>query len=133
MNKQAKIFILVGVLILGGVGYFLFQNSQNTPNKVINIQNNQPTQVEEVVASFEYKKASSTEPKVVTVQEGQKVTIKVVSDVADKAHLHGYDMSADVEAGTEASIVFVATKTGRFELELEKLEKKIGVIEIYPR
>jgi ABC-type glycerol-3-phosphate transport system substrate-binding protein len=50
---------------------------------------------------------------------GDTVTIRVTSDVADHVHLHGYDVLADVAAGTTAELTFDATIPGVFEVELE--------------
>lgn len=54
-----------------------------------------------------------------TIHKGAAVLIRVKSDVADEIHLHGYDLSAPVDAGGTATIEFLADITGRFELELE--------------
>ena len=54
-----------------------------------------------------------------TVKVGESVVIKVQSDVADEVHLHGYDKSADVDAGGNATIEFTANIPGQFEVELE--------------
>ncbi len=54
-----------------------------------------------------------------TVHKGDEVVLVVTSDVADEIHLHGYDMSRDVEAGGTVRLPFTATIPGRFEVELE--------------
>ncbi|WP_143737561.1 hypothetical protein [Microbispora sp. GKU 823] len=53
----------------------------------------------------------------IEVTKGQTVRITVTSDVADEAHLHGYDKEASLQPGTPASIEFVADETGLFEME----------------
>ena len=55
----------------------------------------------------------------VAVDTGEQVRIEVTSDVADEVHLHGYDLTADVAAGTPAVIEFIADIPGIFEVELE--------------
>ncbi len=50
---------------------------------------------------------------------GDQVTIRVRSDVADEAHLHGYDIHADVGPDVVGEISFEATVPGIFEIELE--------------
>ena len=60
----------------------------------------------------------------------EKATITVRSDVADEVHLHGYDQSVDVEAGGSASIDFVATIPGVFEMELEGRHLKLLELEV---
>jgi PBP1b-binding outer membrane lipoprotein LpoB len=54
----------------------------------------------------------------VPVAVGEQVTLVITSDVADEAHLHGYDLTADLASGTPAEIAFVATIPGVFEVEL---------------
>lgn len=67
------------------------------------------------------------------VEEGKTVVLTIRADGTDSAHLHGYDITVPVGSNVEARVEFVATKTGRFELELHDKERVIGVIEVYPR
>jgi len=43
--------------------------------------------------------------------KGDQIRIKVVSDVADEVHLHGYDIGKDVKAG--GSVTFVPSRESR--------------------
>ena len=61
-----------------------------------------------------------------SVGKGDRVVLAVTSDVADEVHLHGYDISRDVEAGRTVRIAFRATLPGRFEVELEGRGIQIG-------
>ncbi|TFV52786.1 hypothetical protein [Blastococcus sp. TF02A-35] len=54
----------------------------------------------------------------VPVPLGDRVTVTITSDAADEAHLHGYDVLADLAPGAPAELVFDATIPGVFELEL---------------
>jgi hypothetical protein len=54
----------------------------------------------------------------VAIPLGHPVTVTITSDVPDEAHLHGYDVTADLAAGTPADLSFDATIPGVFELEL---------------
>ncbi len=56
--------------------------------------------------------------------------VAIVSDVTDHAHLHGYDVVADVEPGKPAAIRFTAKIPGVFELELEELGKELARIQV---
>ncbi len=51
---------------------------------------------------------------------GDIVMVIVNSDVAEQAHLHGYDVLIDVEAGTPATFLFTADTPGKFEIEFEQ-------------
>ena len=55
-----------------------------------------------------------------TIDKGDQVVLVVTSDVADEIHLHGYDLSRDVEAGGTVRVPFTADIAGRFEVELEQ-------------
>ena len=67
-----------------------------------------------------------------TVSKGDRVVLVVTSDVADEIHLHGYDVSRDVEAGGTVRLPFKATIPGRFEAELESRGVQIADITVEP-
>jgi hypothetical protein len=67
---------------------------------------------------------------VVKVKRGSTVALVVTSDTADEVHLHGYDKSADVSKGGTATITFTATLAGRWEVELEKLGRRLVVLQV---
>jgi hypothetical protein len=56
----------------------------------------------------------------VPVAVGEEITLVLTSDVADEAHVHGYDLSADLQPGTPAELTFPATIPGVFEVELHE-------------
>lgn len=66
------------------------------------------------------------------VEQGQRLTLVVTSDVADHVHLHGYDKMVDVGPGRPAKLPFTATIPGRFEVELEDSGVQIAEIEVRP-
>lgn len=53
------------------------------------------------------------------VAAGSVVMVSITSDVADEAHLHGYDVLVEVVPGEPAVMQFTADTPGRFELEFE--------------
>ena len=55
----------------------------------------------------------------VTVAEGRRVVVVVMSDVAEEVHLHGYNVARDVGPGEPARVAFRATIVGTVEVELE--------------
>jgi ABC-type glycerol-3-phosphate transport system substrate-binding protein len=67
-----------------------------------------------------------------TVNKDDQVVLVVTSDVADEIHLHGYDISRDVEAGGTVRLPFKATIPGRFEAELESRGVQIADITVEP-
>ena len=64
------------------------------------------------------------------VRRGDAVVLRVVTDVADEVHLHGYDRSADVGPGKPAQISFTADIPGVFEVELEQRKQKLLELEV---
>jgi plastocyanin len=63
---------------------------------------------------------------------GEEVKFKVRSDVADEVHVHGYDISKDVEAGGTVSFSFPAELEGIFEVELEERAEQIAELRVNP-
>jgi heme/copper-type cytochrome/quinol oxidase subunit 2 len=68
----------------------------------------------------------------VTVKKGDRVVLVVRSDIADEVHVHGYDVTKDVEAGRTVRIRFQATIPGRFEVELEDLGLQVADLTVEP-
>ena len=67
-----------------------------------------------------------------TASKGERVVVTVGSDVADHVHVHGYDLFADVGPSRPARIEFQATRTGRFEIELEDRGRQIAQLTVVP-
>ena len=57
----------------------------------------------------------------VEVAKGDPVRIDLTSDVPAEAHVHGYELTEEVEAGQPAQFDFTATLEGLFEVELHIL------------
>jgi hypothetical protein len=70
--------------------------------------------------------------KKVSVTKGDRLRLRVVSDVADEIHVHGYDLKKDVAAGGTVRFSFPATIEGRFEVELEHAGQQIASLEVHP-
>jgi hypothetical protein len=66
------------------------------------------------------------------VTQGDEVTLRVTSDVADELHVHTYDVTADLEPGETVELTFPATIPGIHEVELEKRHQKVLEIEVAP-
>lgn len=56
----------------------------------------------------------------VPVAVGERVLLRVTSDVAEQVHVHGYDASVDVPAGGTGEVAFVADQPGSWEVELHE-------------
>ena len=65
-----------------------------------------------------------------TVKMGEKVRLRVTSDVAEEVHVHTYDVTADVAAGQTAELEVAAIIPGRHEVELEKKGKQLLILQV---
>src|SRR3954452_15148368 len=64
--------------------------------------------------------------------EGDQVRFKVVSDVSDEVHVHGYDLMQDVAPGHPVTFDFPANIEGVFEAELESRKEQIIELRVNP-
>ena len=71
-----------------------------------------------------------TEPDRYIVDVGTTVELRILTDVADEAHLHGYNVSAPVDESGVARITFTAELPGVFEVELENQLVALFEIEV---
>jgi hypothetical protein len=67
-----------------------------------------------------------------TYHHGDRVRIKVQSDVADEVHVHGYDFMKDVPRGGSVSFDFPASIEGAFEIELESRKQQLAELKVEP-
>lgn len=65
-----------------------------------------------------------------TVRLGEKVRVRVTSDIADEVHIHTYDLSGAVAPGQPVELTFTADIPGRHEVELEKKRKQLLTLEV---
>jgi hypothetical protein len=64
--------------------------------------------------------------------KGDEVRLEVVSDVTEEVHVHGYDISKEVEAGGGVKLNFGAEIEGVFEVELEQTAVQIAQLTVKP-
>jgi hypothetical protein len=67
-----------------------------------------------------------------TYIKGDRIRFQVDSDVGDEVHVHGYDLSKDVEAGGSVRFDFDASLEGIFEVELEGRHTQIAELRVNP-
>lgn len=56
---------------------------------------------------------------------GERLVLRVTSDVGDEVHVHGYDERAAVAAGGAVDLAFTADIPGGFAVELEGLGRTL--------
>ena len=65
-----------------------------------------------------------------TARLGERVRLRVTSDVSDEVHVHTYDQRADVGPGRVAELEVTASVPGRHEVELERMHKRLLTLEV---
>ena len=78
-------------------------------------------------------KDGSMSPWQVTVYEGDQVNLQITSDRPVEFHLHGYDLTEEVEPEEPAELSFEAANTGRFAIEDHNADAEIGALLVVPR
>ncbi len=66
-------------------------------------------------------------------KEGDTVTFRVRSPVAEEVHVHTYDIMKDLEPNKTATVSFKATITGIFEIEFEHAGEQIAELRVDPK
>lgn len=66
----------------------------------------------------------------IDVERGRELTLVVTSDVADRVHVHGVDVLADVGPGKPARLTFTPAAAGRYEVELEEAGLQIAQLNV---
>lgn len=67
-----------------------------------------------------------------TYTRGDQVRFDVESDIAEEVHVHGYDITKDVEPGKDVRFGFEAEIEGGFEVELEGSHTQIAELTVEP-
>ena len=70
--------------------------------------------------------------KALNFEEGETVRFRVRHDEAEEVHVHGYDISKDLEPGKTETVSFKATITGIFEIELEHSGTLLAQLKVVP-
>jgi len=68
----------------------------------------------------------------IRVNKGDTVRFRARSGKAEEIHVHGYDLSRDVEPGKTARMSFKATIEGIFEIEFEHAGTPIAELRVDP-
>lgn len=74
--------------------------------------------------------AVSGGPQAIKVAVGEPVRLTVKSDVADEVHVHGVDVSRDVEAGGSVTVDVTPDTAGSYEIELERSGILLAMLEV---
>ena len=140
MNRTGWILLAVAALALAGLYLWARPEPQPMPAPPsIGSVAPGPNPVPQVSAApatgdfaFEIAAGQVRGPLALVAREGQQVTLRVRSDVADELHVHGYDLTAPLPAGEEVALNFIAARAGRFAIELHHSHREIGALEVRP-
>lgn len=125
MNKKTISFIVVGLVLFAGIFNLAKLKKADAPITT------EPIKIFELFVENNKVIAPSVGPLKIT--EGDNVILRVTTDENDELHLHGYDLSVDLEKDVMGEISFIANTTGRFEFELEKSKTDLGALEVFPK
>lgn len=92
-----------------------------------------PSQTGTAVFELQLTATAIKGPAVLTVQQGDAVTIVFHSDRADELHLHGYNLQLDLVPDTPGRLEFIAEHAGRFELESHVTHRPVASLEVHPQ
>ncbi len=72
-------------------------------------------------------------PNEIVVEGGDRVTLRIGSNLPLRLHLHGYDLQLPTVPGEIATLTFVANLTGQFIIEDEATQVLFGTLVVRPR
>lgn len=77
------------------------------------------------------------ERQLLTVRQGDEVTLRWTTDAPLTIHLHGYDIEKTLSPDRPASMQFSVRAAGRFPIEIHPQgrgrERTLGYLEVHPR
>lgn len=131
MNRIALAWVALAVVVLAAL--YGWVRPQSPPEPVAAGPVPVPAAPSAREFDFEIAQGRVTGPPLLSVIQGERVTLRVRSDAADELHVHGYDLAAPLPAGETVALSFVAGVAGRFEVELHAARRGIGALEVQPR
>ena len=70
--------------------------------------------------------------KTLTFEEGDTVRFRVRNPEAEEIHVHGYDITREIEPNKTETVSFKATITGIFEIEFHGSAEQIAELKVEP-
>ena len=141
MNKNTLTFAIIALLLLIGLFALTRPKTTHAPERT----NLPPAKESTRSATSSAENPSTTAvlvlknkqllsgPETIQVKQGDQVIIKILSDIPEEFHIHGYDKSVALEKDIPATLSFATTTTGRFEYELEQSGITLGALEVLPK
>ncbi|SRR6266481_2168766 len=128
MNQTTRygVLALIAVLVIAGGAYYLHTSTVSAPTA-----GTPQSQTKAFVLVVKARTLISGQP-VLSVKQGDTVSITITADESDELHLHGYDKQVDFATGTPATLTFVADQSGRFPFEMEGSKTDLGEVDVQP-
>jgi FtsP/CotA-like multicopper oxidase with cupredoxin domain len=142
--KRLLLFLVIAAAVLGGLWYGLRPSSSPPAASPVTADTKPAANVADAtnaaapaassVQRFELRPPAAGMPAtVLQVQEGDNVALVVTSAHNDELHLHGYDLSLQLQPGVPGTLLFQAQHAGRFDVELHHAHAELAVLEVRPR
>src|SRR4051794_7800800 len=141
MSAGGRVAAVVAVIVIAVVGFIVLKPSDDKSN-------DKTTSTTTSTTSANGKPAKPKPPAIpqvtvkggkpaggikdLTFNKGDTVQFKVVSDVADEVHVHGYDVHKDVAPGQPTTFKFPGKIDGEFVVELESRGEQIASLKVNP-
>lgn len=147
MSTTARLGFLALAVVILVVAFFLLRPSSDDPETTADAPTATPTNVETVTPGATEAPTETPTPRptvdpgpVLTgedveelrVDKGDVVRFRVRAPEDEEVHVHGYDISRDVQGGETERISFRATIDGIFEIEFEHSGTQIAQLRVDP-
>jgi len=81
--------------------------------------------------SFEVQvQGNGMNPSTLAVREGDQVVLSLASDRDQTLSIPGYNLTFTLTPAAPVSATFVATKSGTFDIILDRIKTKVGVLKV---
>jgi|SRR3954447_25926204 heme/copper-type cytochrome/quinol oxidase subunit 2 len=138
MSAGGRIAAVVGVIVIAVVGFIVLKPSDDKSNdrtaSTTTAATGKPAKPKPPAIPQVTVKGGKPDGgiKDLTFNKGDTVQFKVVSDVADEVHVHGYDVHKDVAPGQPTTFKFPGKIDGEFVVELESRGEQIASLKVNP-
>ena len=129
MNRTAVVIVLV---VLGLGVLFLALRPDSTSSKDDDPTETSADESQDRIYDVAIE-SGAMNPDEISVEEGDLVTLRLISESPVEVHVHGYDLEGDVLPGEETELSFEANATGRFEIEDHETGAQLGTLLVQPR
>jgi hypothetical protein len=110
-SRKVAAVLAVVVLIAAIVGFVVLQSGSDSDGGPSN-------------RTFDFQPANGKAvggAQDVSATDGDHLTVTLKTDEPAELHVHGYELSKDIDAGKSGSISFTADATGEFDVEAHHL------------